>query len=121
MRSAAAGKAWLEWEQRAFKCRPMTSAIEGGRLGLQVLENIPKGGVSLLVIRVFLLVEMCHACVIWFGFFLAGLIAFAWGRTRVTDEGVPEDIFNPIYGGCFERLLRLHRFCFHSWTIHVCL
>ena len=40
-----------------------------------------------------------------------GLIAFCWGRFCVTTGGPAEDLFNPIYEGCFDRILKLHRFC----------
>ena len=42
--SAAEGKVWLEWEQAAFKVKAIPSAVEGGRIGLQVQEDIHKGG-----------------------------------------------------------------------------
>ena len=42
--SCAEGKAWLDWEQVAFKCKPITSAVEGGRVGIQVTEDVLKGG-----------------------------------------------------------------------------
>jgi len=42
--SCAEGKAWLDWEQVAFKCKPITSAVEGGRVGIQVMEDVLKGG-----------------------------------------------------------------------------
>jgi len=81
----------LEWEQRVFKCKVIHSAVEGGRLGLQVEEDILKGD----------------------------LIAFAWGRTRVSEAGVPEDLFNPAYSGCFDRIVRLHR-CYHTLRLYAC-
>ena len=38
-----------------------------------------------------------------------GLIAFCWGRFRVTAGGPAEDLFNPVYEGCFDRIVKLHR------------
>ena len=45
----------------------------------------------------------------------ADLIAFAWGCTRVSVAGVPEDL----YGGCCDRIVRLHKCfsCMHA-VIH---
>ena len=42
--SCAEGKAWLDWKQVAFKCKPITSAVEGGRVGIQVTEDVLNGG-----------------------------------------------------------------------------
>ena len=43
----------------------------------------------------------------------AALIAFCWGRFRVTGGGPAEDLFNPIYEGCFDRILKLHLSLIH--------
>ena len=55
-------------------------------------------------------------CFFWGGG--ADLIAFAWGRTRVSEGGVPEDLFNPVYGGCYDRIVRLHRCFLHTVPWH---
>ena len=52
--STAEGQPWLEWEQRVFKCKVIHSAVEGGRLGLQVEEDIRKGGLCVCFISFFL-------------------------------------------------------------------
>ena len=44
-------------------------------------------------------------------------IAFAWGRTRVSEAGVPEDLFSSAYSGCYDRIVRLHR-CYHTLRLH---
>ena len=49
--SCAEGRAWLEWEQLAFKCKPIRSAVEGGRVGLEVMEDVLKGGIFWLFLR----------------------------------------------------------------------
>ena len=41
--------------------------------------------------------------------FFTALIAMCWGTMRVTDAGPAEDLFNPIYKGCFDRIMKLHR------------
>ena len=51
--STAEGQPWLEWEQRVFKCKVIHSAVEGGRLGLQVEEDIRKGGLCVCFISFF--------------------------------------------------------------------
>ena len=38
--------------------------------------------------------------------FFTALIAMCWGGT---DAGPAEDLFNPIYKGCFDRIMKLHR------------
>ena len=47
------------------------------------------------------------------------MIARCWGRTRVLETSTPEDLFNPVYGGCFDRLVQLHRYCIEPirWLI----
>ena len=41
--SITEGKVSLEWEQ-ALKVKAIPSAVEGGRVGLQVMKDIRKGG-----------------------------------------------------------------------------
>ena len=47
------------------------------------------------------------------------LIAFAWGRSRVSEAGVHEELFNPAFSGCFDRIVRLHR-CYHTLRLYAC-
>ena len=49
---------------------------------------------------------------------VADLIAIAWGCFRVSVAGVPEDLFNPVYGGCYDRIVRLHRCFFIPYLWH---
>ena len=42
--STAEGKVWLEWEQAALKVKAISSAVEGGRIRLQVQEDIHTEG-----------------------------------------------------------------------------
>ena len=58
--------------------------------------------------NLFQIVIVMYVCV------CADLIAFAWGRTRVSEAGVPEDLFSPVYGGFYDRIVRLHKYFFHT-------
>ena len=81
--------------------------IEGGRMGLFAANGIPKTGMyANCSHRCFQLLVSKYFC----SMLPAGLIDFCWGRFRVTRGGPAEDLFNPIYEGFFDRILKLHRF-----------
>ena len=64
----------------------------------------------------------------WSSILPPGLIAFCWGRFCVTSGGPAEDLFNPIYEECFDRILKLHRLppppppcsCVYFWSFAFC-
>ena len=62
----AAGKAWLDCEQVAFKCKPIPLAVEEGWVGLQLLEDVLKEGNLSTFLSIFPYTD---------------LLAFCWGRT----------------------------------------
>ena len=105
----------LRWEERHYQCKVIKSKVENGGLGLRVCKDIAKGGKFCVGKRFGLCIPspFVNAAFVVCGsnavLFLSGLIAFCWGRTRVTPGGPAEDLFNPLYEDCFERLVKLHK------------
>ena len=80
----AAGKAWLDWEQVAFKCKPIPLAVEEAWGRLQVMEDVLKEGNLWLLGNCS---SVSHSCFVELSTFLSifphtDLLAFCWGRTR---------------------------------------
>ena len=59
--------------------------------------------------HVYVLFEIVVTAVIVRVSFFTALRAMCWGTMRVTDAGPAKDLFNPIYKGCFDRIMNLHR------------
>ena len=55
--------------------------------------------------------DCCYSCTF---LVFSGLVAFCWGSFRVTPGGLAEDLFNPIYRGCFDRIVKLHGWGWHT-------
>ena len=96
----------LKWEQEVFHVRIRQSRIQGGKMGLFAAADIPKTGMHALCLPapVWVGLSSCFSFMV-----LPALIAFCWGRFRVTAGGPAEDLFNPVYEGCFDRIVKLHR------------
>ena len=101
----------FKWEQHIFHVRVQASDVEGGRMGLKAECLIPKTGkfvnylcVRKCCVRHILCTDECMPFVP-----PTACIAYCWGRFRVTGAGPAEDLFNPVYAGCFDRIVKLHR------------
>ena len=79
--------------------------MEGGRLGLQVQEDVHKGGLCVKLSFIVFFFSL-FLLLIFLGDDWPDLIAFAWGRTRMSEAGVPDDLFSPAYSGCCDRIMR---------------